>query len=213
MDAIRKLIERQVADRGLDLKRVSEMLGKNPAYLQQYLRRNIPRELGERERSRLAEILGLDEGQLGAPKRKGAAPSPEIYVTVPEYDVRVSAGDGALATAENMRAEWPFNAEYVRQALNLHPDRLAIVEVRGDSMLPTLSSGDRVMVDLQDRQVSQPGIFVLYDGGGTVIKRVEKIPGQDRIVLISDNAIHSRYEISGDDVHVVGRVVWAARRL
>lgn len=212
MDAIRKLIERQVADRGLDLKRVSEMLGKNPAYLQQYLRRNIPRELGERERSRLAEILGLDENQLGAPKRKDAPP-PENYVTVPEYDVRVSAGHGALATAENTRAEWPFNADYVRQTLNIHPDRLAIVEVRGDSMLPTLSSGDRVMVDMLDRQVAQPGIFVLYDGGGTVIKRVEKIPGQDRLVLISDNSIHSRYEVSGDDVHVVGRVVWAARRL
>lgn len=212
MDAIRKRILREIEARGLDLKKVSEALGRNPAYMQQYLHRNIPQHLKERDRARLAEILDIDETELGAARSSSSA-NGTAFKVVPEYDVRVSAGAGALAVAEARKADWPFNKEYLRDYLGLSGNNLAIVEVRGDSMEPTLSSGDRVMVDMGDVQVSQPGIFVIYDGGGTVIKRVEKIPGQNRIVLISDNQLHSRYEVDDTDLQVIGRVIWAARRL
>jgi phage repressor protein C with HTH and peptisase S24 domain len=69
------------------------------------------------------------------------------------------------------------------------------------------------MVNFNDKQVAHPGIFVLFDGDGTVIKRIEKIPGQDIIVLISDNPIHSKYEVPISDLHVAGRCVWRAGRI
>lgn len=164
----------------------------------------------------LEEIAALEK-RFGsrAPIREGdnAHNHWGAFKLVDEYNVHVSAGDGALVSDENIRGQWAFNIEYLRNELRLEGNQLAIVEVRGDSMEPTLSSGDRVLVNMSDRQVSQPGIFIIYDGDGTVIKRVEKVPGQDRLVLISDNALHSRYEIESGDIQIVGRVVWAAKRL
>lgn len=140
-------------------------------------------------------------------------PAFQNFKQVPEYDVSVSAGGGALIDGENMRSQWPFDPSYLSDVLGLANANLAILEVRGDSMEPTLSSGDRVMVNMSDKQVSQPGIFILWDGDGTVIKRVEKDFTEGKIALISDNKRHGRYTVSGDDLQIVGRVVWAARRL
>lgn len=196
----------------MDMKQMSLALGKNHAYVQQFLTRGIPAQLKEQDRRKLAELLDIPESELGGPETISKSPVTPQFRTVTEYDIRASAGDGALTSEENIRSQWPFDPSYISDFLGLPNQELAIIEVRGDSMEPTLSSGDRVMVHLADKQISQPGIFIIYDGGGTVIKRVEKIPGQDRLVLISDNPLHTRYEISGDDVQIIGRVVWAAKR-
>lgn len=69
MDAVRILIAQIVKDRNLKLADLSRELGKNHAYLQQFLKRNVPDKLPEDVRSRLAELLGVDEQALGAPVR------------------------------------------------------------------------------------------------------------------------------------------------
>lgn len=137
-----------------------------------------------------------------------------VFKVVPEYNVHVSAGGGAAVGDEEVVAQWPFNPEYLNKFLGLTRAQLALVEVRGDSMEPTLNPGDRVLVNMSDKQISQSGIFVLFDGDGTVVKRVDKRIGDDETVtLISDNTIHERYDVPLDQVNVVGRVVWVARRL
>lgn len=214
MDKIRKRLSREIELRQMDMKQLSLALGKNHAYVQQFLTRGIPARLKEQDRRKLSELLDIPEDELGGPEPASSpAHATPQFRTITEYDIRASAGDGALTSEENVRSQWPFDPSYLSDFLGLSTNDLAIIEVRGDSMEPTLSSGDRVMVHLADKQISQPGIFIIYDGGGTVIKRVEKIPGQDKLVLISDNPLHTRYEISGDDVQIVGRVVWAAKRL
>lgn len=90
-----------------------------------------------------------------------------------------------------------------------------MMEVIGDSMAPTLVSGDRVLVDMKDRRISQPGLFVLWDDDGPVIKRLEIVPERNRskIRRISDNPLHGDYDVGVDEINVIGRVVWFARRL
>lgn len=216
MDTIRKKLVNAIEEKGLTLKDVSLRLGRNHAYLQQFVERNIPTRLKENDRVKLSEMLGLEEADLGAPARNREAATEASNVTsIVEYNVHVSAGGGALVGEENKRRNWPFASDYLRDELGLSRSRLAVVEVRGDSMEPTLSSGDRVLVNMSDHQVSQPGIFIIYDGDGTVVKRVEKIPGSKppKIVLISDNPLHGRYELDSEDVQIVGRVVWRAGRI
>lgn len=161
------------------------------------------------------EEIKLLEQHFGEPCPIGERNMPQAgdYIVVNEFNVHASAGDGALISEENVISKWPFEADYIQNELRLHKSQLVLLEVRGDSMYPTLSSGDRIMVNLSDTQVSQPGIFVLFDGDGTVVKRVEKKYGEDTLILISDNEIHKRYNVSLSDVKVAGRVVWAAKRL
>src|SRR5260370_37976158 len=65
MDAARKLLVDTLARRpDLDLKNLSLTIGRNHAYLQQYLMRGSPRELPEAARLGLAALLGVSPDDL-----------------------------------------------------------------------------------------------------------------------------------------------------
>lgn len=71
------------------------------------------------------------------------------------------------------------------------------------------------MVDLGDQSIEQGGVFAIYDGTVTVVKRIEKIPGTDpiEVMLLSDNPLHNDYRVLGEMVQVAGRVVWFGRKM
>lgn len=208
------------------------------------LRRNRSREVRSGTLQRLAAALNcsIDELYAGPPKGPGgvheraisaleppsaAKPALETahveppprrnttFLMVPEYDVRASAGGGSVVENEEVRALWPWSRAAM-EALRIDARNLAIVEVVGDSMLPTLCSGDKVMVDLGDKRIGIPGLFAIWDGDGLVAKRVERIwskPGEpQRLKLISDNSAHSPYEVDAEWVQIIGRVVLLVRR-
>ena len=60
-------IERLCAERGEDFAGLSRMLGRNPAYIQQFVRRGVPKRLGEEERRKLARYFSIPESLLGGP--------------------------------------------------------------------------------------------------------------------------------------------------
>ncbi|WP_423962659.1 XRE family transcriptional regulator [Bradyrhizobium sp.] len=67
MDVVRKLIQDRLRELRLTMAEVSQRLNRNPTYLQQFLKKGSPRELQERERIALAEILNVPEDQLRGP--------------------------------------------------------------------------------------------------------------------------------------------------
>lgn len=138
-----------------------------------------------------------------------------ILVSVPEYDVRASAGGGYIVDAEQIKDVWQFSKRYLVDELRLRPRDLMVIEVEGDSMEPTLHSGDRILVDHSDQNPGKDGIYVTWNGQATVVKRLEAVPYSDppQVVLISDNKNHNAYTVAAELVKVVGRVVWYARRL
>src|SRR6187200_1774205 len=93
----RQVIERLCAERGEDFASLSRMLGKNPAYIQQFVRRGVPRRLKEDERRKLARYFGVAESLLGGPAEDVAQNG---LVPVHRSSVRVSAGPGAVVNSE-----------------------------------------------------------------------------------------------------------------
>jgi phage repressor protein C with HTH and peptisase S24 domain len=162
------------------------------------------------------EILSKKFGEaapLNFPEQSGSNKKVDY---IPEYDIRASAGGGSMSSEENIITNWPFSPEYIQNELRTSPEHLALIEVKGDSMEPTLSSGDRIMVNMADVNISQPGIFVIFDGDGTVIKRLERVYTSEEptVALISDNEKHTRYEVLlNDRIKVVGRVIWAGKKM
>jgi hypothetical protein len=63
---VRTRIEQRATERGETLANLSRLIGRNAAYLQQFVRRGTPRRLPEEERLRLAMVLDMDERELGA---------------------------------------------------------------------------------------------------------------------------------------------------
>ena len=222
MDDVRRTILEAIEEKGTTLKAASLAIGRNHAYLQQFIERGIPSELPEKIRPLLANFLNIAEDKIGGRKEiirnthfrlLGANDSETDSVFIPEHDVRASAGSGSIIDVENEIARWPMPKTYIQNALSLRSDTLTIIEVIGDSMEPTLRSGDKIMVDLSDKSVATPGIFALYDGDATVVKRVERIPGGSMLKIKSDNPLHGSYEVPAEIVNVAGRVVWFGRRL
>lgn len=89
-----------------------------------------------------------------------------------------------------------------------------LIDTRGDSMSPDFVHGDQILIDKRDTNPIQPGAFALWDGDGYVIKLVERIPQRNGWYRIfSSNERYQSYEVSAEDVTILGRPVWFARRL
>ena len=82
-------------------------------------------------------------------------------------------------------------------------------------MAPRLLHGDIVMIDTSQRTASPPGIFILHDGLGLVIKQIEPIPNTAPVTLriFSENTAYGANDRSIEEVHIIGRVVWFARTI
>ncbi len=124
-------------------------------------------------------------------------------------------GNGNMAIADDVKGNWFMPSDYLRSELSVSPAAARIIEVQGDSMTPTLLSGDRVMIDTQDQRPTPPGIFALWDGIGVVVKRLEHVPNSEPALLriSSDNANHCEYQRTFEEVNIIGRVIWYGRRV
>lgn len=137
------------------------------------------------------------------------------FILVPRYDVRASAGHGALVSSEQVVDHLAFREEWVRNALGVAQKDLALITVKGDSMEPTLSNEDLILIDMRANSIGDNSIYVIRNDGQLLVKRVQrKLDGT--IIIKSDNAAYDPETIdakAGTKLKVVGRVVWAGRRL
>jgi phage repressor protein C with HTH and peptisase S24 domain len=207
-DPRRKLLE-LAEERGVPLSRLSRLIGKNDAYLQQFVRRGSPRKLEETDRGMLARFFGVDESDLGAP-RDNSYMLAAGWVDVPRLALGASAGPGTHADGEEAIGAFRFSGRWLRDQ-GFEPAMLSAIAVTGDSMEPTLRDGDEILVDRSLRSV-RDGIHVVRLDDTVLVKRLETgRPG--RIALLSDNHAYRPIEARPEDVEVIGRVVWKSGRL
>ena len=78
-EEIRKKIARLITERGLNYAKVSLSIGKNIAYIQQFIKNGSPRRLGEVERQKLARLLKVDEQELtDLPLKVSSSSAPSV---------------------------------------------------------------------------------------------------------------------------------------
>lgn len=215
-DDARANLEKLIRENGHDFAALSKMLGKNPAYIQQYIRRGSPRKLDENDRRRLAEFYGVDESLLGAPAARALSAKhrdrSDGLLRIRQLQVGASAGPGALADDEYAES-MGFAPKWLRR-LGVDPANLSLIVVDGDSMAPTLGDGDDIMVD--HSAATRPlrdGIYVLRMEDVLLVKRVAMGPS-GKLTIRSDNPQYPDWEdVSAENVNIIGRVVWTGRRL
>ena len=221
LDPTRARLVALAAERGVSLSALSGLLGRNAAYLQQFVRKGSPRKLEENDRRTLAEFFGVDEAELGAPPREnvltvgssggagGAARSAD-WADIPRLPLGASAGPGTLAQDSAPTDRLRFSGRWLRQQ-GLEPAMLSVIEVEGDSMEPTLRDGDEILVDRSPRPL-RSGLHVVRLDDVLLVKRLEPGPA-GTLLIISDNPAYPRMERPRADVAVVGRVVWKGGRV
>jgi hypothetical protein len=215
----RTALDRLIADRGENYADLSRLIGRNPAYIQQFIKRGTPRKLDEDDRRVLARYFGVAETMLGGGASAEAAPPPRLraapaVVAVPRLALGASAGGGTLDEDERAAGVMAFDARWLRH-LGVRPQRVSIIRVDGESMAPTLSDGDDIMVDHDDdAQRLRDGVYVLRLDGVLMVKRIAMGPLRGRFSVVSDNPHYPDWtDIDPALVDIVGRVVWTGRRL
>jgi phage repressor protein C with HTH and peptisase S24 domain len=191
-----------VARSGASYAALSRLIGRNDAYLQQFVMRGSPRRLAERDRRLLAAYFGVAETDLGA-----EGDSTLAAVAVPRFDVAASAGPGALVDAEPRLGTLGLDPALLGR-LSARPRDLSLIRAAGESMAPTILDGDELLVDRGDRRVRAAGaVFVVRLDDTLLVKRVSRADGRFRIA--SDNPAWPAIETATLDV--IGRVVWLSR--
>lgn len=141
---------------------------------------------------------------------------------VPERNVIAGLGQGGTADGvvvdgqvlDGVRAVWRLPPDFLRTELRSREGDVDFIAVDGDSMIPTLLPGDRVMINRSQTAPSPDGLYAIFDGIGISVKRLEIVKGSNpiRIRIKSDNPNHSTDEILATDLHVIGRVVCRVTR-
>jgi phage repressor protein C with HTH and peptisase S24 domain len=208
----RLVLERLCAERGEDFAGLSRMLGRNPAYIQQFVRRGVPKRLKEEERRKLARYFSISEALLGGPPERDAENG---LINVKRHPVMVSAGPGAIVTEEAGKPYFAFDERWLKALTPSGPSKLSIVRVEGDSMTPTLNAGDDILVDLGDSvERLRDGIYVLRIDDALVVKRLALNPTARRVTVQSDNPAYPDWpDCSLADIKPIGRVIWSGRRI
>ncbi|WP_397575854.1 helix-turn-helix transcriptional regulator [Sphingorhabdus sp.] len=206
----RAALERLILESGEDFAGLSKLVGRNPAYIQQFIKRGTPKKLPETERGILARYFGVDETLLG--KSSDAAVTSGIRL-IPKLAVGASAGAGAIHDGEALAGKIGFDEKWLRR-MGLDPAKLSLIRVDGESMSPTLNHGDDIMVDNRAAaQAVRDGIHVIRLDDMLMVKRLAQRP-RGRLSVLSDNPNYPDWpDVDGATVTVIGRVVWAGRRL
>ncbi|MFV0448632.1 MAG: S24 family peptidase [Vibrio sp.] len=135
----------------------------------------------------------------------------ERIYEMPKYNVAASAGGGAFIDTEVPIEYYPFSHNYLKRHRLLHAE-LCIIEAYGDSMEPTIESGDDLLLKLIKTESDKPfeGIYVIDFDGKLRVKRLEYSVSRDGYKVISDNAAYSEEFISRSELkslRVIGEVV------
>lgn len=164
-------------------------------------------------------LLGLtDDPSPGAvadrriPFRHAEPERDPDVVELVEIDLRFGMGGTYVDSPAEVRTR-RFSREWLRNFTSAPPEQLVWTVGTGDSMEPTIRSGEVILID-RSQQTPRFGdeIWACSFGDIGMIKRLRPMP-DGTVQIHSDNQV-VRPEVAADgELHVYGRVVAVVRRL
>jgi phage repressor protein C with HTH and peptisase S24 domain len=150
------------------------------------------------------------------PRNPAMVMNAEGYLAVPLYDIRLVSICNDLFDAKPAAQSIIVPAAWPVENAGTSSGRLAFIRMHGDAMKPTLHDGDLLMIDRIDQVVSN-GVYVFFLSGVMFIQRLQQ--KLQRVVFYEENDLESPpsemptfADFEGRN-GIVGRVVWAGRKL
>ncbi len=207
-----------------DYASVSALIGRNHAYMQQFIKRGVPKCLRDDDMEKIINHFNISPDYFGTPDD---FPSPgqkysdaleadfdEEYVQVNVYDIAAAAGAGSVVESNEVANKLAFKKSWIRSSSNATANDLAVITVSGDSMNPTLYDGDRILVDMTLTFLNNDGIYVLRNDGMILVKRISLNPVTKLCTIKSDNSFYESWEdCQPADLDILGRVIWMGRNI
>jgi phage repressor protein C with HTH and peptisase S24 domain len=198
-------------------KHFAEITGKSASHIYKICRgmsRPSMAYLQELYAEYKVDLTWLLTGEHSEGSQVAGTPTNSDLVFAPMFDVQASAGMGSEVQAEDIEDYFAFNKSFLSRQLNVSGEQLVFVTISGDSMLPTLHEGDRVLVDMSQKMVNHEGVYLLQSEDGLMAKRLSDRKGE--LSVVSDNPEFENWTIpaQGREANpIAGKVVWCARTI
>ena len=158
---------------------------------------------------RMCEVFGISLAEFFACK---TAELPEI-VFIRLVKAVPRAGTGSLETDSDTVSLYSFHTSFIRRKGGT-PETMVLFNIDGDSMEPTVSAGDMVMINQSLNDIRSGSIYLIRFEGELMLKRLERRPGGE-VLIRSDNEKYDDIAIKKDQDHIdfeiFGRMVWLCR--
>ena len=195
----RQALDDLIREREETYAAVSRLLGRNSAYIQQYIKRGSPARLDQSDIAQLALHFEVPAKLLGG-KESSSTPRRSV-ITVPVIEAK-----GSEIPQERSRI---VDEAWLRRLCN-RPAGLAILPIAGEAMQPTLQSGDEVIIQrLRSHEPLHDGLYAVRGSSETFVRRIALDPTKNRISVLTDHPAYPSWNgVQRKAINVVGRVIW-----
>lgn len=180
------------------------------------------RFFGEKAARSIESKLGLPDGSLdtmedGAPIATAAWVSPADiktarYGLVEQTRIRPSVNPGLIEAISIALPPVAFPVEWLTAKGVRDHQKLVFGEQSGDSMYPYLDDGDVYMIDVDQADVSDGGVYAILYGGEIRVRRLSR-RFDGGLLLRADNPRFPEEALTAAEaaqIRVLGRVLWRA---
>jgi phage repressor protein C with HTH and peptisase S24 domain len=131
---------------------------------------------------------------------------------IPIYGNKLSAGGGNKVFDEEVVGYHLLNSHDLK-AEGLLKENLCIFYVKGDSMLPEIQDGAKVLVDVSQNKLIDNKIYAFSINGEVYIKELFKESKSPQVIIRSANKEYPDKKLdSADEFKIIGRVVYLLGR-
>lgn len=183
--------------------KLAAAVGKEASYINGV--KNDKRPFTEKLAREIEQKLGLPNGYLDTIERNEAA-NDEVFF-FPEYDIKMSAGSGCEITNEEVIRQIPLLKSEFRM-LGIGEQGVVVFTVDGESMLNSLVSGEKVLVDTKSNLPIDNRIFAICIDNTVLIKRLFIDPTTSNILVTSDNDSYKRFDfVANEETKILGLAI------
>lgn len=200
---------------GLKQKDVVKFLGESQSAVSKWLseneetRNSIPISI----LTKISELLNVDVAYLIGVQDSKKADIVDGISMVPIVDIKAGAGAEGLLPDFITHERVPIWSKFLN---GINPNNLAIFQVVGDSMEPTIRPDDWVVIDMVNGRQFEPvdAIYLINRDGSIQIKRLA-FKGSKGIDIISDNKEYRAENTITDNIElfVIGKLYRHIRTL
>lgn len=199
----RKALDGLISERGETYASISRLLGRNSAYIQQFIKRGSPARLDQSDIALLALHFDVPVEVLGG--KEGPTVGQRSIIKVPLLN----------GTGNDSRSQWRLvDAAWLGRLCD-QPASVAILPIVGEAMEPTLCNGDEVMISRVRAQESvREGLYAIRGSSEIFVRRIAIDPTKNRLTVLTDHPAYPSWQgIQRKGVDIVGRVIWIGARV
>ncbi len=191
----------------LTLKDLSLALGRNHAYLQQYLERRSPVRLPEDVRYQLAKMLDIPHQSLMPAKLKKHIP--QVSAQIDSQGVIDIPVIDHPANAHVPPQNWSITYAIIAKNLRGKPDHLGLVVSGDDGLRPVMASQDYVIIDTADLTPTKAGIFAIDMADHIRFRFLEQPDANEDEVFVRYSSLSDGgFTQPASSLKIMGRAIW-----